>query len=668
MIRTLLLLCALMAQPLLAASSAPVETRTLTARLITAADGVGTGVSTLSAGLVLDMEPGWKTYWRSPGEVGLPPELSWDDSANVADAALAYPAPTRFTAFEIENFGYGDQVVFPLTVVLDQPGQPAQLSLRANLLVCAEICIPETVALQLDLGSGGGIDADSAALLSDWIARVPVSGTEAGIAVDAVHLGDEALTLRLTADTPFTAPDIFPEHGPYGAFGAPDIRMGDGGHVLWAQLPVLAPGEGALALTVTDGARGATLPATLDAAPPAPPGRDAGLMWMLVLAALGGLILNVMPCVLPVLSIKLASALQARDRSAAQVRAGFLASAAGILAFFAFLAAALIGLQAAGVAVGWGVQFQNPIFLASMVLLMTIFAANLLGFFEIGLPGFAMTGMARKSGTEGLGGDFLTGAFAAVMATPCSAPFLGTAVTYALTSDPVQAFAVLLAMGMGLAAPYLLVAARPALIRHLPRPGRWMGTLRIVLGGMLVLAALWLLTVLAGAAGAAMALAVGLAAVVTFGALALRRRAGLVSLAGVALAAVLAVAVPAAVPTEMEVSGPWQPFARDRIAEEVAAGNVVFVDVTADWCLTCKVNKRLVLDTAPVSAELDAEGLIALKADWTRPDDTIASYLRDNGRFGIPFNAVYGPGAPQGIPLPEILTAGAVTDALDAAR
>ena len=668
MLRLAVTLLALLAQPLLAASSGTVETPTLAARLVTASDGVGEGAATVSGGLALEMAPGWKTYWRSPGEVGLPPALAWEGSENVAGVTLAYPAPSRFTAFGIENFGYGGTVVFPLTVALERPGEPARLDLTAELLVCAELCIPETVALTLDLPAGGAIDPEAADLLADWIARVPATGGEAGMTVAAAHLGGEALTLRIEADAPFAAPDLFPEHGPYGAFGKPDIRLADGGRLLWARLPVLAPGEGPLAVTVVDGARAATLETDLAATPPPPPGRDGGLAWAVMLALLGGLILNVMPCVLPVLSIKLASALQARDRAPAQVRAGFLAAAAGVLTFFAALAVALVGLRAAGVAVGWGVQFQSPAFLAAMVLLMTVFAANLAGLFEIALPGFAATGLAKAGPAAGLPGDFATGAFAALMATPCSAPFLGTAVTYALTAGAAETVAVFLAMGAGLAAPFLLVAARPAAIRLLPRPGRWMAALRRGLAVLLGLAALWLTTVLAGAAGPAVAGAVALAALATFAAIALTRRAAPASALGLAAAVALALVLPQAGSAPAATAGPWQPFARDRIAAEVARGNTVFVDVTADWCLTCKVNKRLVLAARPVAARLASADVTALRADWTRPDEAIAAYLRDNGRFGIPFNAVYGPAAPTGIALPEILTESAVMEALDAAR
>ena len=402
------------------------------------------------------------------------------------------------------------------------------------------------------------------------------------------------------------------------------------------------------------------------AAAPDPAGRFADALKAdlaaLLVAALGGLILNAMPCVLPVLSIKVASALQAADKSPARIRAGFLASVAGVMAFFAALAAAVIGLRAAGVSVGWGLQFQNPAFLALMVGLIVVFAANMLGLFSIGLGQGAMTGMARTEGRGGWGGDFATGAFAAVMATPCSAPFIGTAVTYALTHGAVEIAAVFLAMGAGLAAPYLAVAIRPGLVRRLPRPGRWMKTIQAVLGGLLLLTAIWLLTVLAAAGGVRMALVVGALALAMLAGFALRGRAPVVGGAGLAAVLAAALLLPATEGARAAPADGWDVWSRARVEAEVAGGAVVFVDVTADWCLTCKANKRLVLDRETVVAALDEA--VALRADWTRPDAAIAGWLAENGRYGIPFDAVFGPAAPDGIVLPELLTEAAVLDAL----
>lgn len=631
-------------------------------QIISVEDGVGPGGRTVSAGLAIALDDGWKTYWRSPGEVGLPPELSWDGSENIASVTLSYPAPTRFEAFEIQNFGYGQEVLFPLTVMLTEAGKPARLSLDANILVCADVCIPETLSMTLDLPRGGGIDMAAADRLSTWIAQVPKTGEEAGITLEQVHLDDAALTFLARSEVSFGGVDVFPEHGDYAAFGLPEIVLADGGQTLWARLPVLSPGDGALDLTLVDGDRAATLRADPGAAPPARPTTGTGLWGILLVAMLGGLILNVMPCVLPVLSIKLTSALAMADQSRARVRAGFLASVAGVLAFFAVLSGLVIALRAAGVAVGWGIQFQNPVFLALMIGLIVLFAANMLGFFAVGIGSGAMTGMARTESRGGLGGDFATGAFAAVMATPCSAPFIGTAVTYALTHGPTEVLAVFLAMGLGLSAPYLAVAVWPGLIRLLPRPGRWMKTVQAGLACLLLLTAVWLVSVLAASAGWPLALAVSGLAAAMFAALALRRWPVLVGSVGLAAVLAVAMVVPTAPVAVASVATGWDVWSEDRVRDEVAAGQVVFVDVTADWCLTCKANKRLVLDQGAVAEALSQ--VTALQADWTRPSDTITEYLRANGRFGIPFNQVFGPGAPDGIVLPELLTEAVVLEAL----
>jgi suppressor for copper-sensitivity B len=662
MFRILTVLALILAAPLSAATSDVARGNAVEGRLISVENGVGAGDATVSAGLQVMLDDGWKTYWRSPGEVGLPPELIWEESENIASVEIAYPAPTRFVAFDIQNFGYGTEVVYPLTVMLNDPGAPARLSVQANLLVCAEICVPETLNLTLDLPAGGGMDAEAAATLSEWIARVPGTGPEAGLTLDAVHLDDVALTLTATSQMPFLSPDVFPEHGDWASFGAPEVTLSDGGRALHAVLPVLSPGEGPLALTLVDGSRAATIEPTLAATAPTVPSGGATLWWMVLVAALGGLILNVMPCVLPVLSMKLAGALQAHDKSRARVRAGFLASVAGVMVFFLGLAGIVIGLRAAGVSVGWGVQFQQPVFLALMIGLIVIFAASMMGFFHMSLSSGAMTRLARTEGKAGWGGDFATGMFAAVMATPCSAPFIGTAVTYALTHGPMEIVAVFGAMGVGLSVPYLLVAARPGLIKRLPRPGAWMQTVQRALGVLLLLTAVWLVSVLAGSAGWMNALIVGGLAAALLAGLALGRRVWPV--AGGGLVAVMAAALILPVPdrAEASVDAGWEIFEEARIAREVALGNVVFVDVTADWCLTCKANKRLVLDRGDVAEALSET--VALQADWTRPDAVIAAFLEANDRFGIPFNMVYGPGAPAGIVLPELLTDGVVLDAI----
>ena len=676
-----------MAAPMAHAATSEAEvTPAVSAQLITAENGIAPGAGTVSAGLALALGEGWKTYWRTPGEVGLPPEIDWTGSRNVAEVEFQWPAPERFTAFSIENFGYHDEVVFPLRIALEQPGQPAHLSASVTMLACSTVCVPQDFTLTLDLPQGRSIDTDSAARIAEFAARVPV-GARAGSVTSVTATVDAertAMTVTVQRSAPFQTPDVFPEWGEGGSLGTPDIRLGGNGHLLWARLPIISPPAdptAALSLTATD-ADGWAVTVTPDrvATAPPPPYTEAraaaplsSMVWIALTAFLGGLMLNVMPCVLPVLSIKLSSAMKLEGAGGARVRWGFLASAAGVMAFMWGLALALFAMRQAGVTVGWGLQFQNPVFLALMVAILAIFAANLAGSFEIGLPASLQTRLARAGGAEGHVGDFLTGAFAAVLATPCSAPFLGTAIAFALAGRGVDIALVFTFLGLGLAAPYLLVAARPGLVRHLPRPGRWMIALRVMLGLLLAVTAAWLVWVLRGVAGTTTVLAVlgmtaGLVMLLSWPRLQGMVRAGLalplIAIMLFAAGYLVDTSAPRALPAE---ATDWVRFDRAGIARRVSRGEVVFVDVTADWCLTCKANKALVLDREPVVSTLAAEGVTPMQADWTRPDSAISRYLETFARYGIPFNAVYGPAAPDGIVLPELLSSDAVMEALSRA-
>ncbi|MDF0596882.1 protein-disulfide reductase DsbD family protein [Psychromarinibacter halotolerans] len=668
-----------------AASSEKFDSPALTARLIAAQDGVPQSGRTLSAGLDLQLGDGWKTYWRSPGEVGIPPSVDWTGSENVSEVEFLWPAPKRFTAFGIENFGYHGEVVFPLRIELARQGEAARLQAEISLLVCSDICVPQDFDLSLDLPAGNGIDQPAAERIAGFLTRVPAEGDGIGIEQALVHLDDEtrALTVSLRSATPFDDPDIFTELGAGNALGKPEIRLGDGGRSLWATLPVLSTDDTTRhdpVLTVTDGPdRAFAITPNRAAEAPAPPFSITAvspgietLIWIALVAFLGGLILNVMPCVLPVLSIKLSTVIKYGEQDRRTVRAGFLAAAGGALTFMWGLALILFLLQRAGVVVGWGLQFQNPLFLSAMVLLLSVFSANMLGGFELSLPSGLQTRLANAGRGQGHAADFLTGMFGAVMATPCSAPFLGTAIAFALAGHGIDIFIVFTSLGIGLAVPYLVVAAVPCAVALLPKPGRWMGVLKIALGIFLVATVAWLLWVLDGVAGTAAAAAAGGLSLFLAVALSVRRLPRLArwpivaTCAGLALITVPRLIEPEA--TELAASSfHWETFDRAEIARRVSRGEVVFVDVTADWCLTCKANKALVIERNPVLTALRAEGTVPMQADWTRPDKSISRYLERFGRYGIPFNAVYGPGAPDGIVLSEILSSDAVIDALRSA-
>lgn len=685
-----------MAAPAYAAGSDWAKTDQTQVRLVSAVDAVGDS-RTVTLGLHFRMKPGWKIYWRSPGDAGFPPSIDWKGSANLANASLLWPAPHRFDVLGLTTVGYKGEVVLPLSVTLVKAGDALSLRAVVDYLTCDDVCIPYTARLKLDLPSGTATPASEGPMIGNFLAQLPVTS---GVTIESATLRDVAnkdgkpgetlvaLSVSARGERAFAKPDIIAEHSAIAVSDPPQVRFEDGGRraifsftLAGDKLTAAKLAGQRLTLTILDEPLAVEIAATASiGAPPAQGSSFGELVAMLLVALLGGLILNIMPCVLPVLSLKVIGAVGYGGQASSRVRAGFLASSAGIVASFLVLAAGAIALKAAGATVGWGIQFQQPVFLAFIIAVVLLFALNLAGLFEIALPSWlasAAVAGEQRAGRSELAGHFVSGGFAALLATPCSAPVVGTALTFALSRGSLETMAIFTALGLGLAAPFLLVAAFPALATRLPRPGRWMLWVKRVMALALFATAVWLFTVLAGAAGWHAVAAVGAILGVMALAIGLRQRLGGIAVPVAIFAAALAIAAPLVVqgpaPASAAVaSGRWLPLdpARDiqaQIKERLAAGKIVLVDVTADWCVTCQVNKKLVLNAADVSARLDRDGVLALRADWTRPSDAIAAYLKANARYGIPFNIVYGPGAPDGVPLPELLSVDLVMAALDKA-
>jgi suppressor for copper-sensitivity B len=652
------------------------------ALLITASDAVGSA-KRIDAGLEIHLAPGWHAYWRSPGDAGVPPSIDWAGSVNLKQADISWPAPTRSSLQGFETAAYRDRVVLPIALTLDHPGRALDLHADVSWAACANICVPYSAKLDLPLPAGPAMPSAEAGLIAAARTQVPHSLAEAGIDLVSAEAGgdgaDTMLTVRLDSrDQAFAAPDLFVEGLAKGSPGRPEVALSQSAHIARITVPIRdADTAGVigkkLTLTLVDGARAAEFTAIPSPAPAA--GGSERLLPILVIALIGGLVLNAMPCVLPVLSLKLLSVASHAGAERQRVRLGLLMTALGVIASFGLIATALIALKASGAAIGWGIQFQWPWFIAAMAALTTLFAASLWGWLPILLPRFAYQAAAEIRAERPYADAFLTGAFATLLATPCSAPFVGTAVGFALAQRPFEIAIVFAALGAGMAAPYLTVAAFPRLVGLLPRPGRWMNVLRLFLGFALAGTASWLLWVLSALSGArvAMVATAALTAVVLL--LALKSRnvipAAPARLTGKFAAVLVAAAVlwPAfagvALPDQTERAGRWQSFDAAEIPRLVGKGKIVFVDVTAAWCLTCKVNETAVLDREPVAARLFGPGVIAMRGDWTRPDPALTRYLESFGRYGIPFNAVYGPGRPQGELLPELLTERSVEQALD---
>lgn len=683
-------------------------------RLISAQTETG-GKETLRLGLEYELQPDWKIYWRSAGDAGFPPQLDWTGSENVGEANILWPAPHRFSIFGLETFGYKDQIILPIDVTIPDPTQPVSIRLNVEYLVCSDICIPATANLNLDIpagtpgSTGGSIASPHTHQIEKFVSQVPLTGTGLPIEVTSVKSTNQAgthnlrLGIRGLAASGVAIEDILIESDLRAGFGQPEPAKtnNDNTDTQYFNIAVTGVAEDQsmkdepITVTVIAGPlsveQGLVIGTTEDQGLIA--GGTSGVVakagmsfWMIGLfALLGGLILNVMPCVLPVLSIKVMSALKAREQDTNRVRIGFLASAAGIITSFWVIAAVLVGIKLAGGSIGWGIQFQQPLFLTVMTIILALFALNMWGLFEISGPdqlGNAANDAITRSESHGhhISSNFLTGMFATLLATPCSAPFLGTAVGFALAGSIFDIFWIFTLLGIGLALPYFAIAIQPRVAHILPKPGRWMNGVKFVLGLALIGTAIWLLGVLSVQVGLGGAITVGLG-LIAGGIFVwarkrtskLRPRFAFTSLAVLGFLVALfapGFSNPPSSPSPSSVNSTlaWQAFAPETIDTLVADGKTVVVDVTAEWCVTCQVNKKLVLEKPDVRKALTQNNIVLMQADWTLPDQKIADYLASYGRFGIPFNAVFGPGAPDGILLSELLGVDEVLGALEDAN
>ena len=654
-------------------------------RIISAVDGVG-DLSEIPLGLEFQLKPDWKIYWRTPGDAGLPPVPDWSASENVKDVEFRWPLPHRFSVLGLETLGYKTEVIFPLVVTPKVVGAPIHLKGNVSYLACSEICIPYNAIVDLKLDDGPANNAKQAHLINKFQAQVPSQVTAGELVIDGVQQqvigGDFTLQLSIKSDRKIQNPDVYIEGADGLFFGAPSVKIDATGKMASLTLegggvPVEEFDGQPLTLTLYDDNGMMEVTRIPESGLLALEDSDvllgASIFNFILLALLGGVILNLMPCVLPVLSIKLLSVVSHGGGEKRDVRIGFLATSAGIIVAFLILALVLLSLKAGGVAIGWGIQFQQPIFLIIMVMLLTFFAANMFGLFEFHLPG-AVSNIAANAGPQkGLMGHFASGVFATLLATPCSAPFLGTAVGFALSRGAFEILTIFAALGVGLSAPYLLVALIPSLATCLPKPGQWMVNLRYVLGVAILATVAWLITVLITLLGLENALIIAAfsALIITvFWAKSLpHSRIGKQATKAALIIVIAAIAVPIFKPVGEDSltvalrDETWVEFDEARIQNYIADGKTVFVDVTADWCITCKFNKKTVMETTDIAAWLSSPNVVAMRADWTKPNPIIAKYLASYGRYGIPFNIVYGPNDRQGIPLPELLSVDDIVDA-----
>jgi len=697
-------------------------------KLVLSADSAKPG-DTIYAGVDLKMDAGWHTYWKNSGDAGSPTTIKWQLPPGITAGDIQWPLPQKLPPIEVTTYGYEGETMLlvPLTIGTNFSAGQADIKATVGWLECMDVCIPanQDVEAKLEVGTETKPSAEAAAIQS-WQARVPSAINLAGgipyadsawwekstndntrpLIIDMKQLGN------IAASVPLDGADFFPDASDnFEVQPATEVIAAATSHIQLRKLVqkisgdwpkeisgVMVAGKGSpqgftFKATISDNALDSSTAAMPAAggtvASPAPTDGTPTLPLMLLYAFIGGLILNIMPCVLPVIALKILGFVSEAKSSPARVRALGGIYAIGVLFSFLVLAAVVIGVKAAGHEAGWGMQFGSPIFLVCLTTLVMLVALNLFGVFEVTLGGGALDKAGELASRHGPAGAFFNGVLATVLATPCTAPFLSIALGFAFAQSAPVILMVFLTVGLGLAAPYVLLSLNPVWLKFLPKPGAWMEKFKIAMGFPMLATVVWLFNV-AGSSYGKNVLWLGVFLVIVafaawiFGEFVQRGQSKTV--AAIVVLFLLAGGYAFALEKELDWRAPiaeteaagslkesadgidWQRWSPEAVAAAQAAGKVVLVDFTADWCLTCQVNKKTSIEISSVRDKLKSLGAVALTGDYTHFPAAITTELQQFNRAGVPLVLVYpkNAGTPP-LVLPEVLTPGTVLDALDRA-
>lgn len=649
------------------------------AQLISDVDALAAQTKTFTVGVRLTPnQPQWHHYWQNAGDSGMATAVTLTLPPQLSASPIMWPTPKRILTGDIVSFAYDEPVVLPLRLTASQPiTSDVTLKAHAEWLACHDSCIPESADLELTIPAASATRSDSQSTDALKLALASAPKPLASPITLTRDGSTTTLSVPLTAlPQPFDAVDIFPITEGMVKNDAPVSFSTTGDQLTVTLTSAKEPKQGDFEAVLllknqeaTTAWRISTLPQTASSstktpAPAAttPETNQGNLLYALVLALLGGMILNIMPCVLPVLSLKLLSLSHKAHSAPALARKHGIAYTLGVLACFSVLGVLLVGLQQSGQAIGWGFQLQSPYFVTALAILMLLVGLNLLGAFHI--PDLLGSWGQRLTHEDNTSGSFFTGALAALTATPCTAPFMAPAVGFALTLPPISAVLVFEMIGLGMALPYLAVSFIPALRRLVPRSGAWMVTFKQFLAFPMFATVAWLLWVMVrGACSYALAPAMSILVLTAFGVWVVNhitRKAIKWSLLGAVIAAIVYATTQLGHLPQLEASNSnKQTFSESALQDLRDKGTPVFVDATADWCLTCKINEFRVLSHDSIKQHFAQQGIVTLEADWTRKDDHITRYLQGLGRNGVPVYVFY---PPKGEPvlLPQILTSAEV--------
>jgi len=625
----------------------------------------------ITIGLEYQMQPGWKTYWKSPGDGGFAQNISWENSSNISDVKILWPTPIKFEILGLTSLGYQDNVTFPLEIEIENEFQDINLDLHVNYLICKEICIPGDARIFLDIPAGEKKINDNYFDVEQALSKLPekdFSRTYLKNINANVLEGENLSTIRLQIESEkiFFNPEIF-LHTP---FGLPvvqhTISYSANNKLITAEFDfnkkLISEDSFPLEVVLKDVNHNFEHLLSAQITKDISNSSMNTFIFYILISLLAGLILNVMPCVFPILSIKLMSVFTVDQGTA---RVSFLTVALGIVSSFFLLGICFLVLQYFNFSIAWGMQFQKPYFLIFITLIIFLFMMNMFGQFQINLPqnfsNIAFAGLGNKSFFK----DFFNGFFATLMATPCSAPFVGTAITAAFTQNYIIGMSIFLFMGIGMASPYLLIALFPKLVNFLPKPGIWMIYVKYFLGLLLLVTVVWLSNILLNFFNIYfLVISLFVLIVITY-----RRKFPLFKNT-ITIASIIFIFFSTSLQIFQQHSSSgeekdWVSFFTVDIDKLVEQDKIIFLDITADWCATCQFNKINVLNSDNIIKQFKENNITLIRADWTKPNERVNLFLEKYDRFGIPFNAFFSKKFPDGILLSELLSEKEIVNAIN---
>ena len=584
----------------------------------------------INLGLEYKLKDGWKTYWKSAGEGGFPQEIDWKSSTNIKDLQILWPTPQIFEIQGFYSIGYTDEVIFPLKITIDDIKKETTALLKVSYVTCKDICVPGEATIELKIPPGYGEVTEHSHSIEKALSLIPEKNLNVvdieEFAIKSFEQNDQiSILIEVQSKNRFINPKFYLDT----EFGLPvsksEIKYTDYQKKISARFifdkKIITKDSFNLDVVVNDQDKSFEISDKVHVEKLSKSFiQNNSLLYFFLISLVAGLILNIMPCVLPVLSIKLLSILN-NSREKTSIRFSFFVTSLGIVVSFALLSIMLIILKYFGVSIGWGMQFQQPIFLVIIAIILFLFSINLFGFFEFNFAKLLNLKILHTSFNSKYLQDFFNGFFATILATPCSAPFVGTAITVAFTQSAFAMFGIFIFMGLGMSLPYLLISAFPSLTNFIPKPGNWIKYVKYFLGVLLLGTFFWILSIL------------------------INNHYSYFS-------------------NYKNNENGWLNFSSVKIEDYIENNNIVFIDITADWCATCQFNKINVINSSTIEEAFKNYNVVKIRGDWTKSNNKIEQFLSEYNRFGIPFNIMYSKLYPDGIILSELLTKKEIISAL----